>query len=287
MQAAPPKGLPVLGSQHLPHQLGRTRVSISDRSIIGPATGFMSDYHLTLNPYVGCGFGCSYCYAASFAPPRFAEEEWGTWVEVKRRAAEQLRREPIAGKRAYLGSVTDPYQPLEAKALLVRSILSVLARPGRQPRLVIQTRSPLVARDIDLFRRFEHIRVNMSITTDCEDVRKRYEPTCPSIERRIEAIAEVAQAGVPIGVRVTPMLPLRDPVAFGERLAALGAAVYVAQPFKPKASQRGAMSAGTRDAASALAEAEGWDSRAYARAFRELRSALPHLHEGRSGFMPA
>jgi hypothetical protein len=83
------------------------------------------------------------------------------------------------------------------------------------------------------------------------------------------------------------MLPLRDPVAFGERLAALGAAVYVAQPFKPKASQRGAMSAGTRDAASALAEAEGWDSREYARAFRELRSALPHLHEGRSGFMPA
>lgn len=73
---APPKELPVLGSQHLPHQLGRTRVTISDRSIIGPATGFMSDYHLTLNPYVGCGFGCSYCYAASFAPPRFAEEEW-------------------------------------------------------------------------------------------------------------------------------------------------------------------------------------------------------------------
>ena len=286
--AAPAKQLPVLGSEHLPHQIGRTRVSVTDRaSIIGPATGFMSAYDLTLNPYVGCGFGCSYCYAASFAPPRFAGQEWGEWVEVKRRAAEQLRREPIAGKKAYLGSVTDPYQPLEAKTRLVRSMLSALSRPGRQPRLVIQTRSPLVARDIDLFRRFEHIRVNMSVTTDCDDVRKRYEPTCPSIERRLEAIRQVAEAGVPIGVCVTPMLPLRNPVAFGRRLAALGAAVYVAQPFKPRASERGAMAAGTRDAASELAEAEGWDSRAYARAFRELRSALPHLHEGRAGFMPA
>lgn len=286
--ALPPKQLPVLGSQHLPHQIGRSRVSVTDRaSIIGPATGFMSDYDITLNPYVGCGFACSYCYAASFAPPRFAGQEWGEWVEVKRLAAEQLRREPVAGKKAYLGSVTDPYQPLEARTRLVRSMLSAMSRPGRQPRLVIQTRSPLVTRDIDLFRRFQHIRVNMSITTDCDTVRKRYEPTCPSIERRIEAIHEVANAGVPIGICVTPMLPLRDPTGFGRHLAALGAAVYVAQPFKARASARGSMAAGTRDAASALAEAEGWDARAYAQAFTELRSALPHLHEGRAGFMPA
>jgi DNA repair photolyase len=283
-----PKELPVLGSEHLPHLIGRSRVSITDRaSIIGPATGFMSSYDLTLNPYVGCGFGCSYCYAASFAPARFADQEWGEWVEVKRTAAEQLRREPIGGKKAYLGSVTDPYQPLEAKTRLVRSMLSALSRPGHQPRLVVQTRSPLVTRDIDLFRRFRHIRVNMSITTDCDDVRKRYEPTCPSIDRRIEAIRQVASAGVPIGVCITPMLPLHDPVAFGRRLASLGAAVYVAQPFKPRASERGAMAAGTRDAATALAEAEGWDARAYARACEELRGALPHLHQGRAGFMPA
>lgn len=283
-----PKCLPMLGSEHLPLQIGRTTVAVNDHaSIIGPATGFMSDYDVTLNPYVGCGFGCSYCYAASFAPPRHAHDEWGTWVDVKRRAAEQLRRESIAGKRAYLGSVTDPYQPVEAKAQLVRSLLSVLSRPGRQPRLVIQTRSPLVERDIDLLARFEHIRVNMSITTDCEDVRKRYEPTCPSIDRRLDAIQRVAEAGIPIGICVTPMLPLRDPEGFGRRLAGLGAAVYVAQPFKAPASGRGAMVAGTRDAASALAAAEGWNEAAYRLAFRVLRSALPHLYEGRPGFMPA
>ena len=261
---------------------------MSDRaSILGPATGFMSSYDFTLNPYVGCGFGCSYCYAASFAPPRFAAEAWGEWVEVKRQAAAQLRREPIAGRKAYLGSVTDPYQPLEARTRLVRSILSVLSRPGRQPRLVIQTRSPLVSRDIDLFRRFRHIRVNMSITTDCEAVRKRYEPTCPSIERRIEAISEVARAGVPVGICITPMLPLKDAAAFGRRLAAVGATVYVAQPFKPSASERGAMAAGTRDGIAELAAADGWDARAYSHAFDALRGALPHLYEGRAGFMPA
>jgi DNA repair photolyase len=285
---SPPKQLPVLGSKYLPHRVGRTDVSVSDHtSIIGPATGFMSDYDVTLNPYVGCGFGCNYCYAASFAPARYARRQWGEWVEVKRQAAEQLRRTDLGDKRAYLGSVTDPYQPLEAKARLVRTILTALARCERQPRLVIQTRSPLVTRDIDLFRRFEHIRVNMSITTDCEHVRKRYEPTCPSIQRRIDAIGEVGAAGVPIGVCVTPMLPLSDPIGFGRRLAALGATVYVAQPFKARASERGAMAAGTRDAATEMAAADGWDDRAYRHAFRTLRAELPHLYEGRSGFMPA
>jgi DNA repair photolyase len=290
MQTVPfaPKQLPVLGSEHLPARIGRSMVSVSDHaSIIGPATGFMSDYEITLNPYVGCGFGCSYCYAASFVPPRHSATAWGEWIEVKRQAAEQLRRQSIAGKKAYLGSVTDPYQPLEAKTLLVRSMLSVLSRRGRQPRLVIQTRSPLVTRDIDLFKRFEHIRVNMSVTTDCDEVRKRYEPACPSIERRIEAISKVAEAGIPVGVCVTPMLPLGDPAAFGRRLAALNAAVYVAQPFKPAACARGAMRAGTRDTAGELARADGWDSAAYAAAFRALSNELTHLHEGRAGFMPA
>jgi DNA repair photolyase len=286
--AAPPKPLPVLGSEHLPTRLGNSVVSVTDRaSIVGPATGFMADYDVTLNPYVGCGFGCSYCYAASFAPGRFSGQEWGAWVEVKRLAARQLREEPIAGNKAYLGSVTDPYQPLEAKTLLVRSMLAAMSPAERQPSLVIQTRSPLVVRDIDLFRRFLRIRVNMSITTDSESVRRRYEPTCPSIERRIEAIREVAAAGVPIGVCVTPMLPLEDPTAFGRRLARLGAAVYVAQPFKASASSRGAMAAGTRDRASEMAAAEGWDESAYRRAFVALRRELPHLHEGRAGLMPA
>ncbi|HEU0298863.1 MAG TPA: radical SAM protein [Longimicrobium sp.] len=288
MSVHPRKILPVLGSEHLPRTLGRVSVSVSDRvSIIGPATGYMSDYDITLNPYVGCGFGCSYCYAASFVPPRFRQLEWGTWVEVKRQAAEQLRTEHVTGKRIYLGSVTDPYQPLESRTRLVRSMLAAMSLPGRQPRLVIQTRSPLAVRDIDLFRRFDRIRVNMSVTTDSDEVRKRYEPTCPSIDRRIDAIREIGEAGVPIGICITPMLPLNDPIAFGERLAQLGAAVYVAQPFKPAAQVAGAMKAGTRDAATELASREGWNMAAYRSAFQTLASVLPHLHEGRAGFMPA
>jgi DNA repair photolyase len=282
------KPLPTLGSEHLPARIGRTSVTVSDQaSIIGPATGFMADYDVTLNPYVGCGFGCTYCYAASFAPPAFRSRTWGEWVHVKRQAVQQLRERSIAGRKAYLGSVTDPYQPLESKTLLVRSMLSVLSRPGRQPRLVIQTRSPLVTRDIDILLRFEHIRVNMSVTTDSDAVRKRYEPTCPSIERRLDAIQEVAEAGVPVGICLTPLLPVEDAAAFGRRLAAMNAAVYVAQPFKPDASGRGWMAAGTRDGAIALASAEGWGPAQYRGAVEEIGAALPHLYEGRAGFMPA
>lgn len=283
-----PKALPVLGSEHLPSRVGQTAVSVSDHaSIIGPATGFMSDYDVTINPYVGCGFGCSYCYAASFAPLRYRGKEWGTWVEVKRQAAEQLRRHSVAGQKVYLGSVTDPYQPLEAKTRLVRSILSVLSRAGHQPRLVIQTRSPLVTRDIDILRTFKHLRVNMSVTTDSDAVRKRYEPTCPSIDRRLEAIQEIAGAGIPIGICLTPLLPVDDPAAFGRRLAALGAAVYVTQPFKPASGGSGSMVAGTRDPATELASAEGWGRAEYAAAVARVGQELPHLYEGRAGFMPA
>ncbi|MGM3366965.1 SPL family radical SAM protein, partial [Escherichia coli] len=90
---------------------------------------------------------------------------------------------------------TDPYQPLEAKVELTREILKLLSQPEHQPTLVIQTRSPLVTRDIDLFRRFENLRVNLSITTDSDLVRRDFEPGCSSIERRLEAARELVAAG--------------------------------------------------------------------------------------------
>jgi DNA repair photolyase len=116
------------------------------RSILSRATGYISAFDYTLNPYKGCQFGCGYCYAAFFADSLARKETWGQWLVVKENAVELLRRRGgrIAGKSIYMSSVTDPYQPVERRLRLTRELLEVML--PHQPRLVIQTRGPLVTR---------------------------------------------------------------------------------------------------------------------------------------------
>lgn len=269
----------------VPERFGQAQVrGYEAAQILTPASGFMQAYDYTLNPYAGCGFGCAYCYAAFFVDSADKRENWGGWVEVKQNAVELLRkRRSLAGKRVYMSSVTDPYQPIEAKIELTRRILEVLDEAGRQPRLVIQTRSPLVTRDIDLLRRFEHLRVNLTITTDSEEVRKRFESHCPGNDRRIAAVEELKASGIKVGVCVTPMLPLRDPDGFARRLAGLRADVYVAQPFK---ASSGRFAASTRQMALDIIHEYDWTEDRYSAAFALLRRHLPTLREGAAGFMP-
>src|SRR3989304_2377351 len=119
--------------------------------------------------------------------------------------------------------VAAPYQPVERRRGLTRTILEAILDSDVQPRLTIQTRSPLVTRDIDLFERFKKLRINVTITTDSEDVRRRYEPRCPQIRARMKAASALSAAGVRIGISISPMLPLKDAEACGARLADLGA----------------------------------------------------------------
>ena len=123
------------------------------RDILTRATGFMDAYDFTLNPYAGCSFGCTYCYAAFFSHSTEKRDSWGRWVGVKENAVERLRnrRGSLDGKRIYMSSVTDPYQPVERERKLTRGLLEVLAR--HRPKLVVQTRSPDVVRDADSFGR--------------------------------------------------------------------------------------------------------------------------------------
>jgi len=85
----------------------------------------MSDYDYSLNPYSGCSYGCSYCYAAFFVRDDQKRESWGNWVIVKENALQVLRkmRTDLRGKTVYMSSVTDPYQPIERRLKLVRSLL--------------------------------------------------------------------------------------------------------------------------------------------------------------------
>jgi len=269
----------------IPESIGQAVVTqLEKSSVLSPASGFMSDYDFTLNPYVGCQFGCAYCYAAFFVNSEERRENWGAWVDVKVNALKEIaKKRVLLGKKIYMSSVTDPYQPLENKIELTRDILEAMSAPERQPRMVIQTRSPLVSRDIDILRRYKHLRVNMTVTTDSDSIRKRFEPACPSNDRRLEALAEVKAAGIKTCICITPMLPLEDPDKFARRLAAMNADIYVAQPFKPS---QGRFTASTRQMALDIAQEYNWTEQSYAQAFAILRRYLPDLYEGREGFMP-
>ncbi len=271
--------------QEIPEKAGRAKVTVKEKAhVLSRAQGFMGDYDFTLNPYSGCQFGCAYCYAAFFVNDPEKRQDWGGWVDVKTNAINELERSrSILGRKIYMSSVTDPYQPLEAKVGLTREILQVLSSPTKMPRLVVQTRSPLVERDLDLLSKLEHVRINMTVTTDSETIRKKFEPLCPAIEGRLEALRAAKMAGLKTCVCITPMLPLEDPEIFACRLAELKADIYVTQPFKPS---NGPFAASTRSMALEIAEEYNWTLHDYEHAVSVMRAKLPNLYEGREGFMP-
>ncbi|MCY3892351.1 MAG: radical SAM protein [Acidimicrobiaceae bacterium] len=267
-------------------QAGRVAATLSDaRSILTPASGFMEEWDYTLNPYAGCGFGCNYCYAAFFARDPVLRDTWGEWVNVKQNATSLLRRftrrKSLHGKSIYMSSVTDAYQPIERKLKLTRSILEELI--PHQPRLAIQTRSPLVTRDVDLIRSFEIIQVNVTVTTDSEKVRRVFEPHCPTNTKRLATIETLTRSGVDTGVTLTPLLPVMDAQRFAADLAATGAQRFVVQPFH---TGKGRFVRGTGAAATQLAESMEWNADRYQQVVDALRRALPNLVEGRDGFAP-
>jgi DNA repair photolyase len=269
-----------------PTMIGRSSVAyIPSKTILTESSGFMSEYDYTLNPYSGCTFGCTYCYAAFFVRDQAKQDSWGQWVHVKENALVLLRRkrnDPLDGKRIYMSSVTDPYQPIERNLELTRSILEELIT-YHQPRLVIQTRSPFVVRDIDLLQRFSTVQVNMTITTDDEQVRKVFEPTCSSIKARFEAITHIQQAGIPACITMTPLLPVTDPEAFAQRLLATGIQKFIIQPFHP---DRGKFVAGTRDEAKRLFRERNWTLAAYHQVLAIIKQYIPNIGEGKEGFAP-
>lgn len=282
MAAVVQRSLFELPVRALPDRMGPAAVrSIETTHLLTPGNGRTADFDFTLNPYRGCGFGCSYCYAAFFVADEELRSNWGRWVEVKVRAVEALRHRDLRGKTIFMSSVTDPYQPLEAKIELTREIVSLLCEAGA--RLVVQTRSPLVARDIDLFSRFKHLKVNMSITTDDDEVRQRFEPGCASIGRRIEAVVRLKDAGIRTSVCVCPMLPMRDPELFGAKMAKLGVDNLTSgwfhmndQPF----------TSGTRDGALELLQETGWDYNGYVRARASLKRGFGRFSSSSEAFGP-
>lgn len=268
-------------------KIGKTDIQyIKSASILTEAKGFMEAYDYTLNPYSGCSFGCNYCYAAFFARSSEERENWGNWLKVKENALQLLikwRKKPLINKTIYICSVTDPYQPIEKQLELTRSILKELLN-YHKPRLVIQTRSPLVTRDIDLLKQFEVAQVNMTVTTDSEDVRKAFEPLCPSNKSRLKAIKEITEAGgIQTCITMTPLLPIQNAQNFTKELLSTGVEKFIVQPFHP---EKGKFVASTREIALEQMKKMQWDDAKYTSLVEILKKELPWLGEGKQGFAP-
>ena len=147
-----------------------------------------------------------------FGPDKEKRHNWGDWIVVKENAVELMskrRNGGLDGKRIYMSSVTDPYQPIERKLELTRELLKIMAERHR-PKLMVQTRSPLVVRDCDLYRKIEEnggrVQVNMTVTADDMDIMRTFEPACPPNRKRLEAITKVREAGVESCITMTPLL---------------------------------------------------------------------------------
>jgi DNA repair photolyase len=171
-------------------------------------------YDTSLNPYRGCEHGCSYCFARPFHEylGLSAGLDFETKIFVKQDAPELLRRE--LGARSWkpqvvaMSGVTDPYQPIERKLAITRRCLEVMAE-FRNP-VGIVTKSRLVARDADVLgelAKFGAASVVLSVTTLDADLARVMEPRAAQPAARLAAIRALADAGIPVGVSVAPVIP--------------------------------------------------------------------------------
>jgi DNA repair photolyase len=164
-------------------------------------------YPYVINPYTGCQHNCLYCYAHFMKRFTGHREPWGQFVDVKVNAPDLLQREITRKKpgKVWVSGVCDPYQPLEAKYKLTRQCLEILAQNNWL--VVVQTRSPLVLRDMDILKKGKDFEVGLSITTADDGIRKLFEPNAPPIKERIRALDELHRAGIRTYAMIAPILP--------------------------------------------------------------------------------
>jgi DNA repair photolyase len=178
--------------------------SITCRTALSPSK--LPGLRYSLNPYVGCEHGCIYCYSRSIFRDREMALNWGRFVRAKRNIAEVLSHELERKPRGVIGlsTITDPYQPIEAKLQLTRRCLEVLSKHAFP--VSVQTKSDLVLRDADLMEpgRFD---VGVTITTMDGDLARLIEPRSPSPDARAQVVEEFASRGVETWVFLGPIIP--------------------------------------------------------------------------------
>lgn len=224
------RALPLLGEQKdIRYFASPSRSVLNSPAATG--MGFWS-----INPYVGCAFGCAYCYARyahRYTTERLTSsdgasaaafgDELPPWLAFERRimikhSAPALLRSELAragtlealrNERMVIGTATDPYQPAERRYRITRGLLEVIAEQ-RGIGVTIITKSPLVTRDIDILttiRDRSRLCVHVSLITVDRELARRLEPRAPTPEARLRAIARLRENDIEVGVNVMPVLP--------------------------------------------------------------------------------
>lgn len=221
------------------------KVSTATKSRIISKTGF-KNYDVCANPYVGCQFGCTYCYVRFFVTDE--EKEWGEFVRVREHLEKALPRElsagffrlpagrvrvlnddgtpvlkadgaprtrqtfrnlPVSDARLVIGTMTDPYQPQERKSRITRKMLEILiSSPVKLAKVGIFTRSPIILEDIELIKQLPRARVHYTISPYEEKDTKKIEPVSVANKRRFETIEALKKAGIRVHVNVAPCIPV-------------------------------------------------------------------------------
>jgi DNA repair photolyase len=220
----------------------------------------------SINPYRGCEFGCRYCYARythEFMAPKtpstdeaaeanatdFRDPElFERMIFLKQNAAwlleQELRRIDPAQEIA-IGTATDPYQPIERRARITRSLLEVFARRSGH-RIGIVTKSKLIERDIDLLKEIAKqnlLVVHVTITTPDAHLARLLEPRAPRPDLRFQTVKRLREAGITAGIFCSPLLPgITDNEealdGMARRAAAVHASFFAANPLFLKPCSR-------------------------------------------------
>lgn len=173
---------------------------IECRTALSPSK--LPGLNFALNPYRGCAHGCVYCYAPYVM--RVSPSEW-TNVSVKENMPAVLAREGSRPGVVGLGTVTDPYQPLEKATCLTRRCLELLRKA--EIATSILTKSALVTRDLDIIRKMKAVEVGITVTTIDDELGKALEPGASLESERLRAAKVLVDAGVPTYLFIGPIIP--------------------------------------------------------------------------------
>ncbi|MCG6156652.1 radical SAM protein [Rubinisphaera margarita] len=212
------------------------------QEILTRCTGYLDQISShSLQPYRGCSFGRSLCGVGCYVQHNFfvtRGRPWGSFLEIRRNAAEVYLRTVERERRwasrqekkfsVFCSSSTDPFVPQERKSGITRSVLmAMMEQPPEE--LILQTHSADVAREGPLLAQLRErtkVRVHVSIESDRETL-PSLPPPAASVERRLEACRQLTQAGIRVLVTVAPLLPIKHPEKFFERIAAVADGVII------------------------------------------------------------
>ncbi len=165
-----------------------------------------NDY--SVNPYHGCSHGCLYCYAIDFTREEVARSPWGENILPRTNICEVLRRQIVGIRRGIvaLSTITDPYQHIEARYRLTRRCAKFLLENGFT--ISIQTKSPLVLRDLDIWEKYaDRVDIGITITTLDDRLSRIVEPFAPHPQSRVKALKILSSKNIKTWIFLGPIIP--------------------------------------------------------------------------------